>query len=152
MNCLFPNRSIWHAFNWTQPVSFFNDLAAFLKKQEVKDIVILTGMFSSTKARDTSKFYYLANDRYQLQHKEQLKNSQRIERSEKTKAKAETFSHKLYEQISDSISSCILMKYSGGCDRIDAVKMAEQVNMLVGDVLYSSGNQGEQPLDIVTMK
>lgn len=130
-------------------VAFFNDLIAFLKEQQVKQIVILTGMFSHEQhAIGTSKFLYLANDQYQEQHKTQLENSQWVKWSGNI-IHGGGFAMKLYKQIGESIPSCIFFKYTAeGDNRSDAVEIVQQVNVLLGGVLNSSDNGGSFKLTV----
>lgn len=132
-------------------VAFFNDLIAFLNEQQVNQIVILTGMFSHEQhAIGTSKFLYLANEKYQEQHKTQLENSQWVKWSETNNIiYGGGFAMKLYKQISESIPSCIFFKYTAeGDNRSDAVEIVQQVNVLLERVLNSSDNGGSFRLTV----
>lgn len=132
-------------------VAFFNDLIAFLKEQQVKQFVILTGMFSHEQhAIGTTKFMYLANDQYEEQHKTQLENSPWVKWSETNNIiHGGGFAMKLYKQIGESIPSCIFFKYTAeGDNRSDAVEIVQQVNVLLEGVLNTSDNGGSFKLTV----
>lgn len=132
-------------------VAFFNELITFLKEQQVKRFVILTGIFSHEQHNiGTTKFMYLANDQYQEQHKAQLENSQWIKWSDTNRPiHGGGFALKLYKQIGESMPSCIFFKYTAeGDNRSDAVEIVQQVNVLLGGVLSSSDNGGSLKLTV----
>lgn len=132
-------------------VAFFNDLIAFLKEQQAKRIVILTGMFSHEQhAIGTSKFMYLTNDQYQTQYKAQLENSQWVKWSESNRIiHGGGFAMKLYQQIGESIPCCVFFKYTAeGDNRSDAVEIVQQVNVLLEGVLNSLDNGGSFKLTV----
>lgn len=122
-------------------IAFFNELKAFLTEQQVHQFIILTGMFSHEQhSIGTTKFMYLANDRYQEQNKSTLEHNDWLKWSENNKAiDGGGFAMKLYTCISQSIPSCIFFKYTAeGDNRSDAVEIVAQLNLLIDGLLQKS--------------
>lgn len=126
--------------------AFFNDLIIFLQEQQVQQFIILTGMFAHEQHTiGTTKFMYLANERYQKQHNEKLENNKLwLKWNENNKfIHGGGFALKLFKQIDESLSSCIFFKYTtDGDNRSDAIEIVQQVNLLLGgDILHSSDGE-----------
>lgn len=126
-------------------LAFFDDLIAFLTEQQVQQFIILTGMFSHEQhAIGTTKFLYLANDRYDKQNASQLENSQWIKWNENSRIiHGGGFALKLYKRIGETIPSCICFKYTAeGDNRSDAIEIIQHLNVLLNNVLPRSDNGG----------
>lgn len=125
--------------------AFFGDLIEFLKDQQVQQFVILTGMFSHEQhAIGTTKFLYLANSQFQNEHKTQLENDNLIKWNENNKIiHGGGFALKLYKQINETVSTCILFKYTAeGDNRNDAAEMVFHLNTLLGGVVPQTADGG----------
>lgn len=126
-------------------MAFFDELVTFLTEQQVQQFIILTGMFSHEQhAIESTKFMYLANERYEKQNATQFENSQWVKWDENSRIiHGGGFALKLYKRIGDTIPSCICFKYTAeGDNRSDAIEIIQHLNGLLNNVLPKSDNGG----------
>lgn len=114
---------------------------AFLDEQQVKQFIILTGMFSHEQhSIGTTKFLYVADERYQEQQKSTLEHNDWVNWSDSNKTiHGGGFAQKLFKFVSQSVPSCIFFKYiAEGDNRADAVEIVAQLNLLIDGLLQQS--------------
>lgn len=131
--------------------AFFNEFAEFLKEQQVKQFIILTGMFSHEQhSIGTTKFMYLADERYQKQQKSNFENNDWIKWNESNNTiHGGGFAMKLYKRVTQSIPSCIFFKYTAeGDNRSDAVEIVAQLSLLIDGLLQRPNNGDKIQLTI----
>lgn len=131
--------------------AFFDALLSFLTEQQVHQFIILTGMFSHEQhSIGSTKFMYLANEKYQEQMKGKLENRDWINWEDSNKIiHGGGFALKLYKAVSESVSSCIFFKYTAeGDNRSDAVEIVSQLNLLIDGLLQRLDNDDKIKLTV----
>lgn len=123
--------------------AFFSDLILFLKKQTIREMVIITGCFAHEQHTiGSTKFEYLCNKEFRNQHHEQFKENNWKEWDQQNNViHGGGFAMKLYKQTNEMIPCCIFFKYiSEGDNRSDAIDIVKQLNCLI-DGLSLQNNQ-----------
>lgn len=132
-------------------IAFFDELKSFLTEQQVQQFIILTGMFSHEQHTiGTTKFMYLADDRYFELNKLKLESNDWIKWNEINQTiDGGGFAMKLYKHLSQFIPSCIFFKFTAeGDNRSDAVEIVAQLNLLIDDLLQKPGSSDKCNLTV----
>lgn len=121
--------------------AFFDELKLFLIEQQVQQLIILSGMFSHEQHTiGTTKFMYLADDQFDDRNKTKFDSIDWIKWNENNRTiDGGGFAMKLYQYVSQTIPSCIFIKYiAEGDNRRDAFEIVFQLNALIDGLVQTS--------------
>lgn len=126
--------------------AFFADLIEFLQRQQIKDLLILTGSFAHEQhSIGAPKFVYLCDEQFRAQHTVPLTNNGWLEWERTNNViHGGGFALKLFKQIDGALPSCVLFKYiSEGDNRYDAVDLMKQSSRLIAGLASRVGDDGQ---------
>lgn len=130
--------------------SFFDDLAEFAVKQNIRSFIVLTGSFAHEQhSIGATKFWYSSDEQFKKENKSSLEAGNWGEWDRmNTLIHGGGFAMKLFQRISQSIPSCIFFKYiSEGDNRSDAVDILQQLNILINGLL-TNDEKGQSRLTV----